>query len=144
MLAFLYYRSSSNNIQYLRSFSTSVYSNNSNPTVIHHQTTSQIKSKRQEFREILPDYAVLNKLDNIRLGFNSKRKQRIAVARKFGNSKHAPPRLSNKFSPSINIKELRRNAPYPFKKIGVPLLVADDYSDIPRAFPGNDEPPEIG
>lgn len=121
-------------------------------TKLHHESSFSLDvnedektkrvSNRQKFRDITPDYTTLHKLDDSRLGYASRRKQRVAIAKRFGNIRNHPPQFEKKNLGDV-LKDQRKESPYPFKKRGVPLFVATTYDDVPDAFPGNTPPPEI-
>jgi GTP-binding protein len=72
-------------------------------------------SKRKAFKQIQPNKKVLDKLDSLQLGFNSRRKVRVAIAKKFGSRNGAPQKhIPQKFT----VRRHLLNKPYPFKGLG--------------------------
>lgn len=114
---------------------------NSSSKVDEDDTIKRV-SNRQKFRNIRPDYITLHKLDDSKLGYASRRKQRVAIAKRFGNTRNQPPQFEKKKLGDV-LKDQRKESPYPFKKRGVPLFVASTYDEVPDVFPGNTPPPEI-
>jgi GTP-binding protein EngB required for normal cell division len=97
-----------------------------------------LDGKNKQFKNITPDNKLLNHLDNLHLGFLSKRKVRIAIARKHeSNGKIFKANENKKIG--FNYKE----TPYPFRKRATCIHIAKTVNDIKnKVFLGN--PPEIG
>ena len=99
-------------------------------------------SKRKQFRQIPLDYKIVNKLDELQLGYNSKRKVRISLAKKFGNLRGKAP-MTQKESIQQVLKHQMIESPYPFRKYGLKLHNASTFLDVPNKFYGNPTPPEV-
>ena len=89
-------------------------------------------SNRKAFKTIDLDRNILDRLDAMKVGFISKRKMKVAVAKKFD-------KYTTKSSESM--LEDRTPLPFPFRATGRVLHTAGDRNEFPNAFPGN--PPEV-
>lgn len=100
-------------------------------------TASQFHSKRCSFRAIVPDSKIVAHLDDLHLGYCSRRKVRVAIAKKY--TMH--DRIQSKNSPEkARIDRLDRLKPFPFKRAGQLMLAARNVNDI-KEFSG--DPPEV-
>lgn len=83
------------------------------------------KSKRQVFREIVPDLQLLNHLDSIKLGYLASRRERVQVARKLDREQivvspslrirrpaSSPSKTAQK---GQDVRAICKETPYPFR-----------------------------
>lgn len=116
-----------------------------------------VKSKRQAFRDIIPDPKTVNYLDEHHLGYCSRRRSRVAIAKKFGPKPHPlPVRTKSKDAAKDGnagnagkhaVREVRSHtgpdSPYPFNTVGELVFTVSSPSDIPSSVKLSSEPPEV-
>ena len=116
-------------LDYKISYYISNITNNSNnitdKTIYNNDNNvNNILSKRQKFRDIVPDVRTLDYLDRLGLGYLTKRQQRITLAKKFSDENRPKPNRHDKKSNYKNI------SPYPFDKVGKLLMKISKFKDI--------------
>lgn len=99
------------------------------------------KSKTQQLREVKPDRGIISYLDKMRIGFISKRKTRVVVARKYtalekrrGTGKTYESPLKRKDGRSLYLDV--EPTPYPFKQYGSLIEVVKDKDSLPLSWKG--------
>ena len=111
-------------IKFYTSNSTSNNDNNYENAMNSNDDNDIIKSKRQKFRDIVPDVRTLDYLDRLGLGYLTKRQQRITLSKKFSNENRPKPNIQDKKSHNKN------NNPYPFDKVGKLLMKISNFKNI--------------
>ena len=111
--------------RYRRSFRILFPTSSKSLTTTSNTNTNETKSKRQQFRDIVPDKRMLDYLDRLGLGYLTKRQQRISLAKKFSNENRPRPR------PHDNKSSFQNLGPYPFDKVGKLMTKVSNFKDIP-------------
>jgi hypothetical protein len=114
-------------ISYYSSNITNNSNNNTDKTIYNNDNNNNVNnilSKRQKFRDIVPDVRTLDYLDRLGLGYLTKRQQRITLAKKFSDENRPKPNRHDKKSNYKNI------SPYPFDKVGKLLMKISNFKDI--------------
>jgi GTP-binding protein len=81
------------------------------------------RSKRQQFRDIVPDKRTLDYLDRLGLGYLTKRQQRMSIAKKFSYENRPKPRPNDQLS-------IQNLGPYPFDKVGKVITKVSSFNDV--------------